>query len=229
MPSSGAFFADFAAQMATDRDVYCPDLPGYGGSYRPESRLNIQGFAQQLGAAIEQLPDVANGIDLLGFHTGCFVAAELAISKQAFVSRMVLPGIPYFSKSMCEELKAKHAQPPDYLDTPQALGELWKSRQTHVEAGAPRQRVFQILVEELRGAPNGWWGFAAAFEYPAEQRLPLVPTPVLAIADKGLFEPTCSAAVLIPEAKVIERPDLGAPLFVLHAAAMAATTRSFLV
>ena len=228
MPNSGAFFADFATSMATDRAVYCPDLPGYGSSFRLSEPPTVQRFAKWIGQLLTHLPNTYDGFDILGFHTGCLVGLELSANGADQLHRLVLPGIPCFTPTKRQEMLSAFSGPPDYLDAPEKLGELWHGRQSHVQAGAPRDRVFQVFVEDLRSAPNGWWGFKAAFEYPAEERLALVKHPVLAIADKGLHDPTLAAADFIPGCEVLDRPDWGAPLFLLHTSSLAQVVREYL-
>ena len=66
------------------------------------------------------------------------------------------------------------------------------------------------------------------FSYPAEERLPLVTQPALAIADKGLFAPTVRVSALPPHCELVEAPELTAPVFLAHYARVAELTRRFL-
>jgi hypothetical protein len=140
----------------------------------------------------------------------------------------VLPGIPFFTGAAREAAMARTAVEPAYLDDPQALGDLWAGKLEQAELGIPRDRLFEHMVQDLVSAPRGWWGFKAVFSYPAEARLPLVTQPALAIADKGLFEPTVQASASIPGCELVEAPELTAPVFLAYYERMAALTRAFL-
>ena len=97
-PSTGLFYREFQQAMARDRRVICPDATGFGMSYRPERVLSLAEYATDLGLVLSELGFGANGgaVDLLGFHTGAFVACELAVLEPDLVRRLVLPGMPFF-------------------------------------------------------------------------------------------------------------------------------------
>ena len=228
MPHSGAFFGPFAAALAVDRPVYCPDLPGYGASYRPDGQQSIEQFAAAVSQALAHLPEAERGYDLLGFHTGCFVAAEIAIAEDIPVGRLVLPGVPCFPSSERAAMKSRRAVPPAYLDQPAQLGALWETRRKPVEDGLHRDGLFHVMLEELRSAPDGYLGFNAAFDYAPELRLPKVSQSSLVIADARLFQQSLAAGVLLPNVRIMERPDWKAPLFFRQAEALANVARQFL-
>lgn len=229
-PSTGLFYREFQQVMAKDRRVICPDATGFGMSYRPERVLSLAEYAtdialilKELGVGTDQGP-----VDMLGFHTGAFVACELAILEPEMVRRLVLPGMPLFTGADRDAAMERAAVEPGYLDDPNALAELWESKRQLTALGISRDRAFEHMLQDLISAPNGWWGFKSVFSYPAEQRLPLVTQPALAIADKGLFEPTVKASYLLPGCELVEAPDLTAPVFLAHYERVAALTREFL-
>ncbi len=101
-PSSGAAFTPFLTAMAERRHVLALDIPGYGASDRPEQRLDIAGYAEIMGKALEGAfaGDTLRGgdrrIDLFGHATGALIAAELARQRPDRVRRLVLMSVPYF-------------------------------------------------------------------------------------------------------------------------------------
>ena len=70
--------------MATDRVVIAIDTPGYGDSARAADTMpSIADYAKSASIALTELGCSQNGqkIDLLGYHTGSLIAAELAIMQ----------------------------------------------------------------------------------------------------------------------------------------------------
>lgn len=93
-PHTGVFFDAIRAQLSefeTDAVTY----PGYGD--RPPLRIpSIEGYA-------ESIQPILPNTQLVGFHTGCLVALDIA-RRQGDVGRITLVDIPYFD----EATKAKH-------------------------------------------------------------------------------------------------------------------------
>ena len=96
-PHTGAFFDSVRAQLSgvqTEAATY----PGYGDE--PEiPNPSIEGYAAAL------LP-IADSTHLVGFHTGCLVALEIA-RRQENIGSITLIDVPYFdaatiSKYLCE-------------------------------------------------------------------------------------------------------------------------------
>ena len=81
-------FEQFLPEMAHDRSVYAPDLPGCGESDAPPQRCTIAEYATLMA-------DFAAGmrfgrLDALGYGAGAFVAAELALAQSQKIRRVVL-------------------------------------------------------------------------------------------------------------------------------------------
>jgi pimeloyl-ACP methyl ester carboxylesterase len=102
LPHSGSFFAAIAPLLAVDRFVFAPDYPGYGASWPLEGPPTISLYAQSVMEAW-QAQEISQKPDLFGFHTGCLVAPELALSCPDEVGRLVLVDVPYFSAAECKE------------------------------------------------------------------------------------------------------------------------------
>ena len=229
---SGAFFAEYQELMAEDRWVICPDTPGFGASYKPEAYPNMEQYASAMAAVLDGLGfgnGGAGAVDVLGFHTGCFIATELAVLRPDLVRRLVLPGIPYDTGKERKEQLERTAKPSPLYKDPEELSRMWKERFEWQGEAVSLPRLLQLLGEELLSGPNYWWAYRAVFTYEAQERLPLVKAPTLAIATGGdLFEKTQAAAALIPNATVENYPDREAPLFNKHYELMADVTRRYL-
>jgi pimeloyl-ACP methyl ester carboxylesterase len=84
-------FARFLQEIADDRSVYAPDLPGCGES-DPATALN---YGDSAAAIVDLAKDLRlRQIDLLGMRFGAGVALELAASHPELVRRLVLVAAP---------------------------------------------------------------------------------------------------------------------------------------
>jgi pimeloyl-ACP methyl ester carboxylesterase len=92
-PSEGSSrtFARFLPEIADDRSVYAPDLPGFGES-DASATVSHAAAAQAVGDLASDLR--LRQIDVLGFRFGAGVALELAAAKPELVRRLVLVGPP---------------------------------------------------------------------------------------------------------------------------------------
>lgn len=93
-PHTGAFFDTIRARLS-EFETEAATYPGYGRQ-SPISEPSIQGYAQSL------LPAVPNS-HLVGFHTGCLVALEMA-QRDENIDALTLIDVPYFD----EVTKARH-------------------------------------------------------------------------------------------------------------------------
>ena len=229
---SGAFFAEYQALMAQDRWVLSPDTPGFGESYQLAKIPTMEDYALAMADVLDGLgfgEGAAGPVDALGFHTGCFIAAELAVQRPDLVRRLVLPGIPFHVGEEREAQYKKNAKPKPLYQDPTELGRMWEQRWQGQGHAVTLPRLLQLLGEELGSGPNSWWAYDAVFSYRGEEQLPKIKAPTLAIATGGnLFEPTKAAAKLIPNTTLKTYPDRDAPLFNQHYELIAEVTRRYL-
>jgi pimeloyl-ACP methyl ester carboxylesterase len=231
MPYAGEYFRTFMVEMGTDRVVLAPDLPGYGLSTPPPEPDSIEGHAK---AMIEWLEAIGFGgrsggrIDLLGYHTGNFLAVEIALLRPDIVRRLVLVGIPYFTggdrQSRYDQMTVEHAITDNLL----SLEGRWKFTIGARAPDVPLERAVSLFVSELQAGNASWWGFYSAFSYPAGERLPQIshPTAVL-VVEGGLAEATRKAAKLIESARVVEVDSVGRGAFELGVVPLARKVRAF--
>lgn len=98
---SSRSFARFLPEIATDRSVYAPDLPGFGESDAAPTLDHGDGGPADVGhaEAARTVGDLATNlrlrqIDLLGLRFGAAVALDLASARPELVRRLVLVGAP---------------------------------------------------------------------------------------------------------------------------------------
>jgi pimeloyl-ACP methyl ester carboxylesterase len=89
--TSSRTYGHFLPEIAEDRSVYAPDLPGCGES-DPAPAMNLKEAA---GAVADLATDLRlRQIDVLGFRFGAGVALELAAARPELVRRLVLVAAP---------------------------------------------------------------------------------------------------------------------------------------
>jgi pimeloyl-ACP methyl ester carboxylesterase len=112
---SSRSFARFLPEMAAERSVYAPDLPGFGESDAAPS----VGHADAAKAVADLSSDLRlKQIDLLGVRFGAAVALDLAVSRPELVRRLVLVGSPPLDRippvlQACLVVKTKADQPDE--------------------------------------------------------------------------------------------------------------------
>ena len=193
--------------MGARRRVVAPDTPGYGASDRPAGQWDIARYAAAIGEVIEAAED--GPVDLFGYHTGAFLATELAVQKPHLVGRLALVGVPYFRGEARAERLASFGKPMHLTDQLAQFEERWNFFITERTQGVPLSRGFSHFVDELIAYPYGWLSHDAAFRYPAEQRLPLVTQPSLVLnPENHLSAASRAAARIMPRCDVMELPHL---------------------
>jgi pimeloyl-ACP methyl ester carboxylesterase len=84
---------NIAALVAAGRQVWAPDLPGFGESARPPSGGDADAVPAPLQAALQSLMGTV-AVDVVGFSFGGMVGGFLAAQHPARVRRLVLVGAP---------------------------------------------------------------------------------------------------------------------------------------
>jgi 2-hydroxy-6-oxonona-2,4-dienedioate hydrolase len=84
---------NIAALVRAERQVWIPDLPGFGGSATPLQGQDADALPEPLEWAIMQMIGDVN-VDLVGFSFGSMVAALLAQRRPHRVDKLVLIGAP---------------------------------------------------------------------------------------------------------------------------------------
>lgn len=212
-PSSGLYFTTVQPMLAKNRHVSSPDYPGYGGSDRQPEPLTIARYADAVVETIGFL-SFNQSVDLLGFHTGCLVAAEIANSSPDWVRRVVMCDVPYFTTEQQAKLRDKVAQPMPVSAELESLRKPWDFNVAGRLDDVPLSRAIELFAEHLRAGTHDWFAFDAAFNYDCEARFSSIESDVVCLATQsGLHGPTEAAAAVIPGARFVDVPEVTSAVF----------------
>lgn len=242
-PYSSDYFTKFIRQMATDRVVIAIDTPGYGDSDRPSELQTIGGYAESAAAVLVELgygqnsdakhrsgESPTNGlVDVLGYHTGCLIAAELAASRPDMVRRLVLPGLPFFTGDERKQAYNENAKPDPVTTDGSHLISKWKFSTGAVSAGLALERGQEHFNDAMQCYPHCWEAYHGVFTYDAEGRFSKVTQPVLLITTDGSLKAETEAAKRhFPDAKLAHIAGITLGGFDLAPDKFADETRKFL-
>ena len=212
-PSSGLYFTTVMPLLNERRDVLAPDYPGYGGSDPLSDPPSIASYAKAMLAVRDALaPDVP--IDVLGFHTGCLVACEMALQAPDSVRRLVLCDIPYFTGDVQAQLREQMSAPLPVTPQLDSLAGAWKFNIESRIDDVLMERALELFAEHLRAGTRDAQGFAAAFSYDCEERFGRLDADVTVLATQsGLRDATLAAADVIPGASLVNVSEVTTAVF----------------
>lgn len=216
-PSSSEEYRHLVELMARDRHVIAFDTPGFGMSARPERPLSIDGYAAAFADGMKAMA-IDAPVDLFGFHTGTFLAVELAALLGPQARHIALSGIPFRPEAeRRERLDQIHAVAPPTDDGEaifKRLRWLWDFTVAQRAPGVPIERAAQIWAERARPLHRYWWPYEGVWTYPVEERLARIAVPALVIQPhEPLLHHSIAAARLIPDARVVELPGMDRDIF----------------
>lgn len=200
----------------TGRQVIAIDAPGYGESDPPSASAEMSDHARAISSAIDR-PSL-----VLGYHTGAYIAAELAIARPDLVQALVLIGIPYFQALDLSDWRKRLLVRHELGERLHQFDERWDYLVTRRHPGVTLERAFRNFVDEMKAWPNGWRAHEAMFAYDSDARLPLVEQPVLVLNPAGhLAAASRAAARLMAHARTVELPEIDGPVLEIAAGRIA--------
>lgn len=225
-PMSSRGFRAFLGPMATDRSVFAPDTPGFGESDAPTTQPAIADYA---GAMLDFLDQMRlRQVDLLGYHTGAAIAAEMAVARPDRVRRVVMVAVPVITAAEREAFDAM-PWPAPLREDGSHLAEEWQRTVRWRGPGVTLEQLAAGFAEKLRNGPQAWWGASAAMRWPAAERLPQVSQPVLVLRPRDdLWEATARARDLLPQAQFRDLEEYGFGVFDVAPQVIVRETRAFL-
>ena len=145
---SSRSFEPLMRAFGETRYLVALDLPGYGNSDAPCTKPDMAGYADAIIDAVGE-----GQVDLFGYHTGVYVAAELALRHPARVRQMVWMGVPYFQAMDFEYWRARLATPHVLGDALEQFAERWDYLVANRPSGVSLQRGFGNFVDDLKAWP----------------------------------------------------------------------------
>lgn len=231
-PMSGAQYRPFQDEMSTDRAVWCPDTPGFGGSDAPPDVVTIADYANAMAAVLEQLGYGAQGhgvVDVFGGHTGSVIGTELAITRPDLVRRIAFPSYALFSDDQKTMMMQRFGGPPGYFSDPDFVASSYKQTVLEGNPDLDPERRLELFAERMRSGMKAWYAPEAVMSYDAETRLKALEQPALfLVLDDMLADNTRQAATLASNATVVEATHIPHALaWDVHAAEIAKSVRAF--
>jgi pimeloyl-ACP methyl ester carboxylesterase len=228
-PSSSAEYLAFAQELATDRRVIAFDPPGNGMSDGPSAPLSMEEYA---AAFADGLTALASGqtYDVLGCHTGAYLAAELAIARPDLIGRLIFCGIAY--RPAADRARRLAESPLAALDEA-AMREFvtaqWQYIVAERDRAMPLQRALALFADRIRPWERAGWPYQGVWRYDAEARFALITQPVLVLQPhEPLFPHWRDPVARLAEARVIEFPHLHREIFDVGAAELARAIREWM-
>ena len=201
-PLSGKVFRALLADLGKDRSVYAPDLPGCGESDAPESPPTLADYAAAVGDLLDTLR--LRQVDVLGYQAGSLVAVELALARPTQVRRTVLAGVPVFDAREREAFNAR-PWPAKAREDGAHLAEEWQRVRRSRGAAATPWQVGEDVAAALRAGDAAAWLPAAAANYAAGERIPLMHQSALVLRARDEFrDMTARTDALLREGRRVD-------------------------
>ncbi len=203
---SGSEFGGVMTLLASEYRVVAPDLPGYGYSDFPLSRLSIEDYAENVKEVCDLLGIKETA--LVGHHGGAIIGVDIAARYPEFVKKAVFSG--FTAPPNVEVMKP-------FLDSPMfnykpiddeglMLAEKWRLYRSWFKPGTPQEVWYWPFIASLLPREQMHDGHKAAFVYDSAAKLPLIQCPVLLLRptrDQFVTDPTFTKS-LIKDCRTIE-------------------------
>ncbi|GAB4166775.1 MAG: hypothetical protein OHK0024_01470 [Thalassobaculales bacterium] len=226
-PGSSRQLVTLIQALARSRRTIAPDTLGNGDSCpAAPAEPDIHYYADTMLRFLDALG--LERVDLYGTHTGASIAMEMAIARPDRVGRLILDGMGLYSPDELADILSAYAPAvaPD-----QGGAQLWwawhfvrdqyqywpwfKRDAAHARGcGLPEPgELHAQVVEVLKAVTTYHLSYRAAFRHPKRDRLPLVPVPALAAAERDdmLFGYLDEVARLLPGGRRAELPGHATP------------------
>lgn len=221
---SGRLFSPMLRELGHDRSVYAPDLPGHGSSDAAPSKAAVADYAGAIGDFLDWLR--LRTVDVFGYQIGASVAAELAIARPQQVRRVMLWGAPAYAAQ--DRVTTLQSSALGSRDDGSDVTEAWQHVLAQRGPSVPSSFLAEDFGDRLRAGSNGTKAFAAAIEYPATERLPLVRQPALVLRVRDEFwDHAPRVRSVLPNGAMLDVPDYGQGFLSAAPQRFAAIAREF--
>ena len=208
-PYSGLFFKTVMPLMNQHRRVLAPDYPGYGNSYELDQPPTVSDLAQAVADAYSEETEY----DVLGFHTGCLVGVDMAVTNPERVKNLIIVDVPYYTGQAQEKMLQASTQPMELKDL-SSLQKNWDFNVTSRTDFMAMDRCFELFLTHVKASTKSHFGFHAAFNYDCQTKFSQVTTPTTVIATKSmLLDATYDCANVLPNATLVEALEITTAVF----------------
>lgn len=205
-PMSGRIYQGLQARLVKSRSSIAPDTPGFGLSDAPRRLPTIADYSDLLLEGLRRA-GIAAPIDLIGYHTGSLIAADMAARYPKLIRRVAMIAAPLFT-AMERRALHKHYRKITPASDGSHLARQWRSFcHYNVRPGQTLQAAAEMFPEMLLGRGKAWWGHHAAFEFDLESALRRVKQPVLVLnPGDDLQRETRRASDVLRHGRIVELP-----------------------
>lgn len=232
-PKSAVEYEYLLKEMGSDRVALAFDTPGYGESDRPAKPALMGDLALAMADALDNLGYGAAGagpVDVFGFHTGVYIAAELALLRPDLVRRVVLSGIAFRSPERRAELLDDLPRDVPLAEDGSRMLYRWYLIVIKRAEGVSVARAARSFLEDMHSLDKSWFAYHAVWSYPIEERFGELQHPILILQPHELLleETRRVHAELLPQARYVEIPQIVDDVFDTGWAEYAHELRSWL-
>lgn len=231
-PYSGVYFSYLLEELGADRVAIAPDTPGYGNSTKPSQPQTMTELGETMAAALENIGYGAGGkgkVDVSGYHTGAYIATELAATRPDLVRRVVLIGVPFWQGEELERQSVELMKPKLVDEEGTILADKWKFAVSGRNPNIPLERAYDLFIESLQSGSDVWWAYNAVLGFPAAERFESLTQPVLLLnTHGGLREETRAVLPHLKDGRIVEESGLTHGIFDVGAPVLGGHLRAFL-
>lgn len=203
-PFGSIAYSNLLPHLATDRGVVAPDYPGQGGSDGDSVTPSIEEYAASMAAIIHDLSQ-DTPVSVFGFHSGCLVAIELALTLSDKVDQVVLVDVPAFDPDTRAKYLPMVGAPFEPSADAQSVAKSWDMAVTKRRETQSLEQCFAMFADTVGNGPRINATFHAAFTYDVESKFAALKHKTTIIATQSsLLAPSQRAAQLISGAKLVE-------------------------
>lgn len=227
-PYSGAIFERFLSVMGRERHVFALDTPGYGLSDPPSEQPEIDVYAGAMADFAKAMN--LESIDLIGYHTGSFIATELANTHPDLVRRLVLVSAPVFYADDKHAIRGTYG-PIELTEDGSHLSALWQRAIHWGMEGRTLEQLARIFPDRIRAPERMQWGYFAVSEFEMSAGLKALTQPVLILNPEDDVEKETERARGIPthpDSDFVELPGWGHGFLDLYTEKFAGIVRDYL-
>lgn len=225
-PFGSIAYQTLLPHLAQGRRVIAPDYPGQAGSDGGSVQPSIEDYATSMRAVMNDLSH-EDPVDVLGFHSGCLVAAEVKLQACEGVRRVTLIDVPAFDPETRAKYLPMVGQPFELSSDLESLAKAWDMAVSKRIETQTLEHSLAMFADTVGNGPRMNATFHAAFTYEVEAKLAQLDGETTVIATQSsLLESSRRAAALIPECTLVELLEIKRSVLDEHARQTAAAVLS---